>query len=191
MSEEQPAGDEQGFPADTAVADMEAAEQAAYWKHKARKHEAAAKSRSDYDDLKSEIEKLRSEKLTNEEQALAAARDEGVREGSAKASERLARGAVRAEVRAVLATSGVADSEEIQAAVEDLIGSLDVSKLATDDGVDAERIAKIVRPLVASGSARQGHRDSYMDDVRNTRQGAASSGSIASLKKQISTEKQR
>lgn len=190
--EEEPTGEtEQEFPADTAIADMDAAEQLAYWKHKARKHESAAKQRSDYDELKTELEKLRSEKLTAEEQAIAVARDEGVREGSAKAAERLTRVAVRAEVRAVIASSGVAESEEILTAVEDLIGSLDVSKLATEDGVDTERIAKIVRPLVASGSARQGHRDSYMDDMRNTRQGAASSGSIASMKKQIAAEKQR
>lgn len=47
-----PPVDDKGFPEGTPVAEMTAEQQAAYWKHQARKHEERARSRADYDDVK-------------------------------------------------------------------------------------------------------------------------------------------
>lgn len=184
-----PSEDDQGFPAETPVSEMTPEQKAEYWKHKARKHEATAKARADYDDLRSQLEELQKQKLTAEEQAVEAAREEGRREGATSTAEKLTRVAVRAEVRAVLAASGVDESDETTSAVDALLESLDVSKLTTDDGVDTEKIAQIVRPLVSSGTARQGDRASYSRTFRQARQGGEGAGSIASLKKQYADKR--
>lgn len=179
----------EGFPAETPISDMTAEQRAEYWKHKARKHEATVKERADYDDLRAQLDALQKKQLTAEEQALEAAREEGRREGASSTAETLTRAAVRAEVRAVLAAAGVDDSDDTKSAVDALLESLDVSKLATDDGVDTDKIAQIVRPLVSSGTARQGDRASYSRTFRQARQGGEGAGSIASLKKQYADKR--
>ncbi|MFI8084370.1 hypothetical protein ACIF6L_26650 [Kitasatospora sp. NPDC086009] len=55
MSETPPAVNEHGYPDATPVAEMETAHQVAYWKHHARKHEAAVKAGPDA----AELERLR------------------------------------------------------------------------------------------------------------------------------------
>lgn len=72
---------DQGFPDDTPVADMTDKEQVAYWKSKARKHESTSKSRSDYDAVVAERDKLKQATMTDNEKAL----DEARRAGRAEA----------------------------------------------------------------------------------------------------------
>ena len=66
-----------GFPGGVAVADMPAEQQAAYWKHKARKHEDTAKARGDYDAVKAERDRLLQAGMTDAEKAVNTARAEG------------------------------------------------------------------------------------------------------------------
>lgn len=70
-----------GFPENTAVADMDAAEQAAYWKYQSRKHEDAAKL------TRAEVEKLKQAQMTDGEKAIAEARNQGAAEARSKMAE--------------------------------------------------------------------------------------------------------
>lgn len=70
-------GSDKGYPDDTPVAEMTAEQQAAYWKHMARKHENTAKARKDYDDVVAERDKLKKATMTDDEKALEEARNRG------------------------------------------------------------------------------------------------------------------
>lgn len=128
-----------GFPADTPIAEMSDAEQAAYYKHHSRRHEATANARSDYDALKAdseELARLRAENATDNEKALAAARLEGKTEGSAI----FLRDAV--EARLLYLTGKT--PEEIVAATE----LIDITKLTLSDGkLDLEKIGAFAGTL--------------------------------------------
>jgi hypothetical protein len=146
-----------GFPADTPVAEMTDAQQAAYWKHQSRKHENTAKARGDYDTLKAKAAKadeLEAANATEQEKAVTAAR----KEAEAETRKALAPGLVRAEFRA--AAKGVLSDEQRDALLEDL----DLSKYLTDKGeVDEAKVANKVKAFAPAGNGRadlgQGRRD--------------------------------
>ena len=70
-------GSDKGYPDDTPVTEMTSEQQAAYWKHMARKHENTAKARKDYDDVIAERDKLKQATMTDNEKALEEARNRG------------------------------------------------------------------------------------------------------------------
>lgn len=84
-------GNEKGFPAETKLADMTEGEQLAYWRYQSRKHEAEAKSRSDYDDLKTQLEELRRKGLSDSEKAIEDAKSEARAEIQAEYKEKTAK----------------------------------------------------------------------------------------------------
>lgn len=150
-------GSDKGFPADTPVAEMTDAQQAAYWKHQSRKHENTAKARGDYDELRARAAKadeLEAAARTEAEKAVAAAR----KEAEAETRKALAPGLVRAEFRA--AAKGVLSDEQRDALLEDL----DLSKYLTDKGeVDEAKVANKVKAFAPAGNGRadlgQGRRE--------------------------------
>ncbi|MGG7510901.1 hypothetical protein [Plantibacter sp. YIM 135249] len=86
---------EPAFPAETPVTEMTAEQQAAYWKHQSRKHEARNRQYGDITpekltQLQQEAEDLRKQNQTDAERAVEEAKEAG-----------------RAEVRAVLAAERV------------------------------------------------------------------------------------
>ena len=140
---------EPAFPANTPVAEMTDAQAAAYWKEQSRKHEGRAK------DNHAELEKLRRGQLSDQEQAVANARDEGRSEALREASLTI--------VAAKLEAAGVG--------VDD-IADLDLSKFLTPDGeVDAakvsatgERFAKRSRPAQPT----RDHKATRLPSLRST-----------------------
>lgn len=75
---------DRGFPQGTPIAEMTDAQRAAYWQHYARKHEDAVKSfggltPQQVAEQQAELETLRTEKLTADEKAMKAARDEAAK----------------------------------------------------------------------------------------------------------------
>jgi hypothetical protein len=139
-------GSDKGFPADTPVAEMTDAQQAAYWKHQSRKHENTAKARADYDALKARAAKadeLEAATATETDKAIKAARDEAAAETLRAAAPRL----VRAEFRA--AAKGVLSDEQRDALLEDL----DLTKYLTDKGeVDEDKVARKVTAFAPAGN---------------------------------------
>lgn len=139
-------GSDKGFPADTPVAEMTDAQQAAYWKHQSRKHENTAKARGDYDALKARAAKadeLEAATATETDKAIKAARDEAAAETLLATAPRL----VRAEFRA--AAKGVLSDEQRDALLEDL----DLTKYLTDKGeVDEDKVARKVKAFAPAGN---------------------------------------
>lgn len=92
------------FPADTAVKDMEPAEQTAYWKHQARKHEDRAKA---FDGLTPEqvrknaadLEDLRKKNLSDGDRAIEEAVERGRTEANGTAAVKVADTALRMALR--------------------------------------------------------------------------------------------
>lgn len=127
---------DKGFPADTPVAEMSVEQQAAYWKHQARKHQQRAESRSDYDDLKAkaaEADRIRQERETEHEKAVR----EAAEKASAEARSAMAPSLVAAEFRAALA--GRLTPEQRDALIEDINPS---RYLKGDGTVDLDKVRK-------------------------------------------------
>jgi hypothetical protein len=78
--------DDPGFPKDTPVKDMSAEQQAAYWKHQSRRHEARAGAYGgltpeQVQKLQKDNQDLRSAQQTDADKAIEKAREEGREEG--------------------------------------------------------------------------------------------------------------
>src|SRR5918997_1896184 len=131
----EPPKDDRPFPPDTPLSEMTVEQQREYWKHQARKHEATAKSRADYGDLKAkaaEADKLRKERESEHEKA--------VREAAEKAAAE-ARAAMIPQVvsaRFAAAAAGRIDPDRLAP----LIDGIDMARYLKDDGtVDVEKVA--------------------------------------------------
>lgn len=132
------AGGEQqqpAFPSETPVAEMSAEQQAAYWKHQARKHEGRVRQYGDITpekltQLQQEAETLRTQNQTDAERAIAEATEKGRAEGrAALAAERAKNALERSLEGRVLNPSAAASLFE------------DRPKFIKDDGVDAEALS--------------------------------------------------
>lgn len=134
-----------GFPADTAIADMTDKEQAAYWKHHSRRHEATVNSQSDYAEQKAKaarLDALEAEKLTDQEKAVAAARKEGETSGV----NRYLADAVSGRLEAL--TGKTADELAV------VLELVDVTKFTTADGtLDAAKLTSFAATLGTKAAA--------------------------------------
>lgn len=93
--------DTDAFPANTPVADMTAVQQAAYWKTQARKHEDRVKGMADYDALRKtadDYQRLVQASQTEQERAVAEARQSGASEALAKVGGELVEQWMRAAI---------------------------------------------------------------------------------------------
>lgn len=91
-------GEDRGYPADTPIAEMTDAQQAAYWKHQARKHEGVVKGLGNIDELKTkaaEADRLRQERLSAEEKAVQEAEERGRQAALTELRPRLVESAFR------------------------------------------------------------------------------------------------
>ena len=149
---------DKGFPAETPVAEMTDAQQAAYWKFHSRKHETLAKSREDYDALKAAADKWAAhEKASKPADQVKAEEDaEEIRKAAEKAvAAKYATKLVTAEFKAAVA--GRMKKEDL----DDLLEDMDLTKYLNDDGdVDTDRVNKkaaIIAPETRSTGTRRGH----------------------------------
>ena len=127
-----------GVP-DKPVAEMTADEQIAYWRQRSRQNERRAKDRDDYDDLKKELEELRTEKMTEAERAVEAARKEGEEAATEKFSAKVA----EASLRGALTGRGFQADE-----IEDKLSFIDFTKFVTSDGeVDTEMVQRYLQEM--------------------------------------------
>lgn len=132
-----------GFPANTPLADMNAEQQAAYWKHQARKHESTVKDLGkrygDYDSLREragQYDALLRTTQTDQERAVADARKTAAEEARAAAQAEFGGQLVAARLQTALA--GRRSAEEIDALIE----GVDPARFLKDGGqVDTEKVA--------------------------------------------------
>lgn len=142
------------FPANTAVKDMEPAEQTAYWKHQARKHEDRNKA---YGDVTPEaLTKLQADaaahqaaldaKKPDDVKAIEKAREEGRAEARRESAPRL----VGAEIKAVAA--GRIDA----GALGTLIENLNHANFLTDKGeVSTDKVTALINSIAPAGDGKQ------------------------------------
>lgn len=140
----EPQLNEHGYPDKTPVKDMPVDQQAAYWKHHARKHEERANAAADYDAVKAENARLKAATQTDAEKAIDAAKEEGRAEVRAETLPNL----VKAEFRAVAANKIPQDR------LADIVAPLDLTKFLSADGseVDTDKVQKYVDGLAPGGA---------------------------------------
>lgn len=133
-----PTPDDKGFPENTPVAEMSPGQQAAYWRHQARKHEDRAKAAPTAEELaelraaRDERDQLRQELMTESEKAIEAAKQEGRQAAAAEFGERL----VAAEFTAAAAGR--------QVNLDALLTGLDRSRFLKDGEPDRDAIKAFV-----------------------------------------------
>ena len=139
-------GETYQFPKDTALADMTEAQRTEYWRHKARKHEGAAKARADYDAIKAERDQLKAAGMTDAEKAVEEARNQAAAAAQAEARAQFSGRLVQAEMKAALA--GKIPAEKVAGHVE----FLDVTKFLTEAGeVDTDKVQQYAAGLAPAG----------------------------------------
>lgn len=135
------------YPANTALAQMTAEQQAEYWRHKARKHEDRNKATSDYDQLKqqaTEYQKLVEAQQTEHQRAVTEARRQGHAAALTEAGGQLVEQWVRAAAAGRLA----------QESVDALLGGLDRSRfLHPNGGVDTDKVYALVSSIAPAAPA--------------------------------------
>lgn len=142
-----------GFPRDTPVAEMTDTQRAAYWQHKAQKHESRYKQLvgnrrfEEAQEALTEYERIKREQMTPAEQALAAAREEGKQE--ARTQER--RSSARAIFRGALDAAGITGADQ-----EEIVTNFNVDGFITDDGVDTTKITNFAKRFSTSGTDNGG-----------------------------------
>lgn len=143
-----PSGSEdKGFPENTPIAEMSVEQQAAYWKHQARKHETTAKGRANYDDVVAENARLRAATQTDAEKAIEQARKEATDAATATVRSQFAGQLVAAKLEAALAGRIPADKIAAQVAF------LDPSKFLTDTGeVDTDKVTQYAAGVSSAGT---------------------------------------
>jgi hypothetical protein len=133
-----------GFPENTPVAEMEPAQQVAYWKHQARKHENTVKEfgkrYGNYDQIAErarQYDALLASTQTDQERAVAEARKSAAEEARAAAVAEFGGQLVAARLHSALA--GRLDQEQI----EGLIEGVDPRRFLDDSGaVDTDKVTK-------------------------------------------------
>jgi hypothetical protein len=112
-------GSSDGFPANTPVAEMEPAQQAAYWKHQSRKHEGRASAfnggltAAEAQALQERIAAFEQEKLTDQERAVATAAEQARADARAEAERELLPKLQEMQVRTYAAT--ILSKDQLQA----------------------------------------------------------------------------
>lgn len=131
-----PKPDDKGFPADTPVAEMTAEQQAAYWRHHARKHEQRAKDREDYDRIKSELDEIKAAGMSEQEKAVDEAKKAAKAEALREVGGRMVDAHIKASVTAGRLTQDQADV---------ILDGLDRTRFLTTEGdVDTDKVTALL-----------------------------------------------
>lgn len=147
----QPAPADTGYPENTPVVEMTPVQQAAYWKHMARKHEGRANSQSDYADLKAkadELDRVKAAQMSEQEKAVAAAKAEGQTAAEQAAAAKYGAQLAAAEIR--IAAAGRIPDKDLVELLEDIA----LPKFLNTDGtVNADKVTAFVNKVAPAGTA--------------------------------------
>jgi hypothetical protein len=167
--------DSLGFPKGTPVAEMTVEEQAAYWKHQARRHEGRNNGwqktvgERTPEQLKADLEELdsiRKDKLTPSEKAIEEAKQAGREEARQEFGPRLVGMAFDT------ALAHIATDERAE-----LIEALNLNRFLDDKGnVDTEAVAKTAARIAPAGKTGRGPVDYGAGSRRTAKASAADEG---------------
>lgn len=140
-----PAPPDKGFPDNTPIAEMTIEQEAAYWKYQSRKHEQRATERADYDAIKAKADQydtLAAASQTEQERAIATAREEEATK--IRAEERVKNAPLLVNAKIEAAAAAKLTPEQLKP----LLDNLDPTKFLTDTGdVDGQKVADFVASI--------------------------------------------
>ena len=132
-----------GFPANTPWQDMEPAEQAAYWRHQAKKHEDRTKEWTKLGKTPDEVRKTLDDAKPDSQKALEAAREEGRAEARAAANAAI----VNTVVETLIPEGKKPEDFPI-------LEALDLTKFTKDDGtVDTAKVRSVVQSALGTSAS--------------------------------------
>lgn len=129
-----------GFPEGVAIAEMTEAQQTAYWKHYARQHEDTVKgfgglTPKQVTEMQDRIKAFETEKLTDSEKAVEAAKVEAAEAARTAAESEWKPRLQASELKAIAGT--ILEKEQLAS----FLAIADVTKFAKDDGsIDEEKV---------------------------------------------------
>lgn len=131
-----PQGDK-GFPEGTPLTEMTEAQQLAYWKHHARRHEDTVKAYKGLTpqqvaDMQNELQEARDAKLSADDKALKVVREEAAKQARAEAEAQYLPQIRAAQVQSI--ASGVVSGDRLSAFME----LVDTTKLLDESGQVSE-----------------------------------------------------
>ncbi|MGV0042027.1 hypothetical protein [Mycobacterium colombiense] len=156
-----PQGDK-GFPEGTPLAEMTDAQQAAYWKHHARRHEDTVKgykglTPQQVAELQAENDSLKGEKLSADEKALKAARDEAYKQAQQEAQAQYLPQIQRSAVQSI--ASGIVQGDKLNAFLDIVSPALPDGKfqpptavLGDDGQVSEEKVMGYLTAMYGTGA---------------------------------------
>ncbi|MER7331672.1 MULTISPECIES: hypothetical protein [unclassified Micromonospora] len=141
---------EHGYPENTPLAQMNADQREAYWRHQARKHENTVKARADYDDLKAkaaEFDKLQAANQTEMQRAVAEAEQRARTDALTQAGAKIAETALRTSLKLA---KGMDDAE-----IDRIVGPLNCNYFLSGDGlsVDTDKVTTYLNTVAAPAPA--------------------------------------
>ncbi|HEY1177863.1 MAG TPA: hypothetical protein VGF17_17035 [Phytomonospora sp.] len=162
-------GADKGFPENTPLAEMTVEQREAYWKHQARKHEATAKGRADYDAIKAERDQLKQANETDAEKAVREAREAG----KAEARTEAANDTVKALLRMGLRVRGITDDAEL----DEIVSTVNLAAYADEKGaVDDSKVLRTIDRLAGTAGSTEGPDTGQGNRGGQTRKSGVSAG---------------
>jgi hypothetical protein len=147
---------DRGYPEGVSATDMTVEQQAAYWKHQAKKHQARAEARGDYDKVKAKADQLdraARKAMTDQERAVADARETALAEGRQQAAAEVNSKYTRAMLEMALTTRGRTTEQ-----VETLLRHVNFESYVANGEPDTDAIAayadSIAGPVTGGGQGR-------------------------------------
>lgn len=170
---------EHGYPKNTAIQDMTPEQQAAYWKYHSRKNENLLKAsvpKDRFDEVQSELDKVRRESLSEAEKAQEDAKRAGYQEALQKLGPRLVHQTLKAAV------AGRVDDDRIKEYLE----FVDVTKFLDKNGdVDTDKVERFAEGIAPANDIpdRTGWKSSRGNGVDRERP-RSGAHSVASAKEE-------
>jgi hypothetical protein len=157
----EPKLNEHGFPDKTPWKEMEPAQQAAYWRHQAKRHESRANAAGDYEDVKAERDRLKAEKQTPDEKAAEEARTQAAAEARADERAKLAPRLVTAKFESVGARGNIPSNQ-----LESLVAGIHAPNFLTADGeVDTDKVTEFLEPFMKDDGDNEDPKDKKWPDM--------------------------
>ncbi|WP_433662456.1 hypothetical protein ACQPW1_10060 [Nocardia sp. CA-128927] len=161
----EPTLNKHGYPDGTPLAEMSTAQQAAYWKHKARVHENRSKAKpagltpEEVQALRDEIDELRGAQLSDSERAQADAVETARAEGRTQARNELLPVLQEAQLR------GYASTVVKGKRLDSFVSTANIGAFCTDDGeIDGAKVVTHLQALFGedtSGAAAAEPKSTY------------------------------
>lgn len=175
-------GNDLGFPKDTPIAEMDATQQAAYWRNESKKHQGRYDNLTggrSFDEVRKDLDsfqQIQKDQLTPADKALV----ERYEAGKADALNESSNKAAIAIFRASLEAQGHSTTD-----VDDLVANFNVANFVKDGDVDTSSLATFAKRFTPAGTATQQTRRDFGGGQRREGQAARGAGGKAEAQRRF------